>query len=150
MSEPLQRVAKLFAEREQQALALLGEARLREQRAQADLERIHDLGRDYRETLRIQGQTGLPAASLKQWHGFIGQLDHGAGRQQRAVDRVQQLSQHAQAAWMLARQRAAAMASVQARRQQHAAQQEARAEQRLQDELAARAGDRAYGHDVDG
>ncbi len=138
MSEPLQRVADLFAEREQRALALLGEARLREQRAQADLERIHTLGRDYRETLRKQQQTGIGAASLKQWQGFIGHLDGGVGRQQRAVDRVQQQSQHAEAAWLAARQRAAAMAKLQARRQQHAAQAAHRAEQRLQDELAAR------------
>ena len=140
MSEPLQRVADLFAEREQRALTRLGEARVREQRAQADLARIHTLGRDYRETLRKQQETGIGAASLKQWQGFIGQLDNGAGRQQRAVDRVQQQSQHAEAAWFEARQRAAAMAKVQARRQQHAAEVEHRAEQRLQDELAARSG----------
>ena len=140
MSEPLQRVADLFAEREQRALALLGEARVREQRAQADLARIHNLGRDYRETLRKQQEAGIGAATLKQWHGFIGQLDGGAGRQQRAVDRVQQQSQHAEAAWLAARQRAAAMAKVQARRQQHAALAAHRAEQRVQDELASRSG----------
>ena len=147
MSEPLQRVADLFAEREQRALALLGEARVREQRAQADLARIHDLGRDYRETLRKQQELGIGAASLKQWRGFIGQLDGGAGRQQHAVDRVQQQSQRAEAAWLQARQRAAAMAKVQARRQAHVTAAETRAEQREQDELAARASQaRPYGN----
>lgn len=139
MSDPLQRVTELYARREQEALQRLGEARQRERKAEADLEHIRELGLDYRRTLGEHGRVGITAATLKHWRGFIGQLDHGAGRQQEAVQRVRQQTSHVEGHWRRARLDAAAMATVQQRRERQGEARARRGEQRQQDEFAARA-----------
>lgn len=143
MSDPLQRVTELYSRREQEALQRLGEARQRERKAQEDLERIRELGLDYRRELGDRGRDGITAASLKHWRGFIVQLDHGAGRQQEAVQRVRQQASRVEGAWLRARLDAAAMAKVQVRRERSGELRRTRAEQRQQDEMAARVPSRA-------
>jgi flagellar FliJ protein len=138
MRDPLQPVTELYARREQEALQRLGEARQRERKAEEDLARIRELGLDYRRERGDRGRDGITAASLKHWRGFIVQLDQGAGRQQEAVQRVRQQASRVEGAWMRARLDAAAMAKVQVRRQHTGELRRMRAEQRQQDEMAAR------------
>ncbi len=149
-SDSLQPVSALYARREQEALQRLGEARQRERKAEDDLAHILELGLDYRRELGDLGRSGIAAASLKHWRGFIVQLDAGAGRQQEAVLRVRSQAGREETSWQQARIQSAAIATVQLRRERHRALHEQRSEQRQQDEFAARGAASARANDGEG
>ncbi len=110
----------------------------RRREAQAKLDQLSGFRAEYGESLRQGLEQGIEADRLRDFHAFLDKLERAIGLQSAEVQRCAQAWEAALRRWLELRARQEALAVLQRRHADAERAQEARAEQKLQDEFALR------------
>lgn len=132
----LQLILRFEQDKEQQAANLLRQA---EQELQANFQRrqaVADYRLEYMKRLAERSKTGITSATFSHFHAFVGKLDHAAEQVEQAIKQGQQLLQQRKTAWLKQRQKVQSIELLLDKQQQKLQIKQARAEQKLFDEIA--------------
>jgi flagellar FliJ protein len=110
----------------------------RRREAQAKLDQLTGFQAEYRGALRQGLEQGIEADRLRDFRAFLDKLERAIGLQQAEVERCAQAWEAAHQRWLALRARQEALSVLQRRHAAAERMQEARAEQKLQDEFAPR------------
>ena len=111
-------------------------ARLRE--AEAKLDTLESYRGEYRARQEAMIARGAPASDLNNFRGFLAKLEHAIAQQRHDVERWRQTVLTARQDWEQAERQVRSYSVIQTQRQQAQLQRQNRAEQKQQDEAAAR------------
>lgn len=135
---PFDRLKQLAQDDVDAAARRLGTTQQQCDEAQRQLQALLDYRREYQDKLQAAAQAGMPAAGWRNFQQFIDTLDTAIARQRQAVAQADAQVADSRHAWQRHRQRLHsfdALAERAAQRERHRAN---RAEQRDNDEYAAR------------
>lgn len=121
----------------EQQTKLLQQLNTDRNQASAQLEMLHQYRTDYSERLLQASQTGVTMSNYHNFYRFIGTLDQAITQQNSLLGHIDQKISVQQQHWLAAKQRLNAYQTLQERRDQQALIQQARLEQRENDELSA-------------
>ncbi|MBA2779526.1 flagellar export protein FliJ [Billgrantia kenyensis] len=120
-----------------QAGQLLAGERQNERNVAAQLESLNRYRLEYAERLQQAMREGIDPASMHNYQQFLASLDGALQRARQALDAQQQRVQHSQQQWQQEQKRLSAFDTLVSRRDAERQRQEARREQRTNDEMAA-------------
>lgn len=121
-----------------QASQLLAGERQNEHQVAAQLKSLKSYRLEYAERLQQAMRDGIDPASMHNYQQFLASLDAALQRARQALEAQQQRVQQSQHQWQHEQQRLAAFDTLITRRDADQQRQDARREQRINDELAAR------------
>ena len=107
------------------------------QQASQQLSTLHQYRLDYSDRLLQASQSGVTMSNYHNFYRFIGTLDQAITQQNSLLGHIDQKISVQQQHWLAAKQRLNAYQTLQERRDQQALIQQARLEQRENDELSA-------------
>lgn len=135
---PLDTLIGLARDSTDEAARKLGLLQGARQHAAQQLSMLHDYRQDYLERLQSAMQAGMPAADCYNYQRFIATLDDAIGQQTRALGHADEQLEGGRVNWRQEKRRLNSFDALQARQARVQAQVDARREQRLNDEHAAR------------
>jgi flagellar FliJ protein len=125
-------------EQREKAATEMGEARARRDAGRDKLAQLESFRSEYRQRLTHTGMQGIAAHQWQDFRLFITRLDQAVEQQQIELARLEARFQQTLTAWQQCEREVKAFEALQARHEAEARQREAKAEQRLNDEAAAR------------
>lgn len=135
---PLQTLQDLAHTRVDEATKKLGELIASEKASEEKLKMLKDYRREYQERFMLAAQNGIDPNLWRNYSAFLEKIDAAVAQQQGFVDKSKQATQTGQKDWISERNRAKALDTL--ANQQHLKQlyKEAKQEQKLSDEHAAK------------
>lgn len=127
-------LAKNQADAAGKALAQLQTER---QKAQAQLDTLHEYRLDYAQRLQHVTENGLSASNYHNFRQFIATLDQAISQQNKVVAQIDTKIQAGKVRWVEENQRLRSYEALQTRQRDHALQQQNRREQLANDETSA-------------
>jgi flagellar FliJ protein len=127
-------------EQREAAAAEMGEARARRDAGRDKLGQLEAFRNEYRQRLTHSGMQGIAAHQWQDFRLFITRIDQAVAQQQIEVARLEARFQQALIAWQHCEREVKAFEALQTRHEAEVRQREAKAEQRINDEAAARRG----------
>lgn len=136
---PLQTYLDVLAFRLERATADLQRLNSALEQARGKLHTLQGYQREYQAGLVERLGRGLPGHQAADYRAFLGKLERAVAEQGREVQRQENRTREAQAAWLELRRQQDAIGVLRERHLAGEAQRELRLEQKEQDEFAARA-----------
>jgi flagellar FliJ protein len=121
------------------AAAHLAQMRQNAAQAQAQWAALQGYAREYAQRSRRQAQHGLDSAAQANWLAFDGKLEQAVAQQAREVERRNALADAAESEFVDMQRRVKSLETLAARQVETARLSSARRDQKLTDEIAARA-----------
>jgi flagellar FliJ protein len=137
---PLQSLLDLSLERMDEAARHLGRLLACEQEVEKTLEMLLQYREEYRKRFREAAQNGMGRDQWSNYRSFLGRLDEAVEQQRQLLARSRQQTAAGQQAWLAQRTKVKAFDTLAQRHKALEARTEGRAEQRAQDEHAAKNG----------
>ena len=140
MSEPfpLQALLDLANSRMDDAARKLGELIASEHAVEEKLTLLVDYRKEYQARFVETARNGIGPDAWRNFSAFLGKLDDAIAQQQRLVSDSRQRTEQGQQAWVDQRNKVKAFDTLSHRHQSEQARKEAKQEQRLTDEHAAK------------
>lgn len=135
---PLDTLIELAKESTDEAARLLGRLNAERNHAEQQLHMLQDYRQDYLQRMQSSMQTGMSAADCHNYQRFIGTLDDAITQQQAVLRQAQTHFTQAQVHWQQQQRRLNSFDALAEREQRAQSIREARREQRISDEFAAR------------
>ncbi|MEW5889830.1 MAG: flagellar export protein FliJ [Pseudomonadota bacterium] len=135
---PLQSLLDLSLERMDEAARRLGQLLASEQEVEKTLEMLLQYREEYRKRFREAAQHGMGRDQWSNYRSFLGRLDEAVEQQRQRLAQSRQQTAAGQQAWLDQRTRVKAFDILSQRHKAIEARAEGRAEQRAQDEHAAK------------
>src|SRR5574340_394548 len=135
---PLHPLLELTQARMDEAARRLGQLLASEQEIEQTLEMLLQYRDDYERRFREAAQNGMNRDEWRNFQSFLGRLDEAVDQQRQRVMQSKELTAAGQKAWIDQRTRAKAFDTLSERHRADAARAEAKAQQRAQDEQAAK------------
>lgn len=117
----------------------LQQAQLAQRQAESTFAQVDQFVRDYQQRILAMGQAGMGIASWQDARLFMLKLDEAREQQQKEVERSMQRSMLEKQAWQQARRQLKSYEALQQREVIRLQQKQAKQEQKLMDDFAARA-----------
>lgn len=114
-------------------------------KAQAQLEMLHNYRLDYAQRLQASAQGGVTASNYLNFRRFLATLDDAISQQNNMVAQSETRLEAGRQQWVAEKRRLSAYEALSSRQRQQVALREARREQRASDELASNLFRRSYG-----
>lgn len=134
----LETLVDLASREADEAAERLGTALRVAEEAEQKLNMLQQYRIDYAERCQANLATGLSAAAYNNFRIFMQKLDHAISGQQEIVNECKRCVEEAQAAWIASEQKKMSFGTLASRAQSQALLKEARRDQKLSDEHAAR------------
>lgn len=137
-SQRLEVVLSLEKQKEQDALARMGDARKQVEKQREQVNNLNRYQQEYREQIRNNQSGVVPVSRLQAWQAFIAQLDQVIRQQQQVLDQAGQVFEARRLEWQQAWERRRGMEKyIDTCRKQEQREQDGR-EQKEADEAAGR------------
>ncbi|HTN33663.1 MAG TPA: flagellar export protein FliJ [Marinobacter sp.] len=137
-SQRLEVVLSLEKQKEQDALARMGDARKQVEKQREQVDNLNRYQQEYREQIRNNQSGVVPVSRLQAWQAFIAQLDQVIRQQQQVLDQAGQVFEARRLEWQQAWERRRGMEKyIDTCRKQEQREQDGR-EQKEADEAAGR------------
>jgi flagellar FliJ protein len=136
----LQPLLDLAQTRTEDAARQLGELLAAERDVAQKLQMLEDYRREYNDRFVQAARDGLSPDAWRNYSAFIGRLDEAILAQRKLVEQSQHLSAQGQQSWLEQRNKLKAFDTLSQRHRAGVARTEARQEQKMTDEHAARRG----------
>lgn len=134
----LQPLLDLAQTRTDDAARKLGELIASERSVEQKLKQLEDYRQEYHERFMQAVRDGIGPDAWRNFTAFIGRLDDAITAQRRIVEQSRQQTAQGQQSWLAQRNRLKAFYTLSQRHQAGVARSEAKQEQKLTDEHAAR------------
>ncbi|MBS0545793.1 MAG: flagellar export protein FliJ [Proteobacteria bacterium] len=134
----LQPLLDLAQTRTDDAARKLGELIASERSVEQKLKQLEDYRQEYHERFMQAVRDGIGPDAWRNFTAFIGRLDDAITAQRRIVEQSRQQTAQGQQSWLAQRNRLKAFDTLSQRHQAGVARSEAKQEQKLTDEHAAR------------
>lgn len=134
----LQPLLDLAQTRTDDAARKLGELIASERSVEQKLKQLEDYRQEYHERFMQAVRDGIGPDAWRNFTAFIGRLDDAITAQRRIVEQSRQQTAQGQQSWLAQRNRLKAFDTLSQRHQAGVARSEAKQEQKLTDEYAAR------------
>ncbi len=134
----LQPLLDLAHERMDDAARQLGELVASERSHQQKLEMLENYRTEYYDRFIETARSGIGSDAWRNFSAFINRIDEAISVQRQAVEQSQNLTAQGQQAWVVQRNRAKAFDTLAQRHRTNIARGEARQEQKMSDEHAAK------------
>ncbi len=131
-------VLKMAEDKEQEDLKTWGRYQQQLEQEQAKYTQLEGYMTEYRNTLTAQQSTVIQGGQVQNTIAFIEQIRTACGHQQNQINLIQQQSEGAQRIYLEARSKAEALRKLIDKLSNQVATVEAKQEQKLMDEFAAR------------
>ena len=135
---PLQTLLDLANSRMDEAARKLGELIASEQAVEEKLTLLMTYRQEYHARFVEAARNGIGPDAWRNFSAFLGKLDDAIAQQQRVVSDSRQRTEQGQQAWVDQRNKVKAFDTLSHRHQSQQARKEAKQEQRLTDEHAAK------------
>ncbi|WP_298625855.1 flagellar export protein FliJ [uncultured Zoogloea sp.] len=135
---PLQTLLDLANSRMDDAARKLGELIASEHAVEEKLALLVDYRKEYQARFVEAARNGIGPDAWRNFSAFLGKLDDAIAQQQRLVSDSRQRTEQGQQAWVDQRNKVKAFDTLSHRHQSEQARKEAKQEQRLTDEHAAK------------
>ncbi len=135
---PLQTLLDLANSRMDDAARKLGELIASEHAVEEKLTLLVDYRKEYQARFVETARNGIGPDAWRNFSAFLGKLDDAIAQQQRLVSDSRQRTEQGQQAWVDQRNKVKAFDTLSHRHQSEQARKEAKQEQRLTDEHAAK------------
>ena len=135
---PLQTLLDLANSRMDDAARKLGELIASEHAVEEKLALLVDYRKEYQDRFVEAARNGIGPDAWRNFSAFLGKLDDAIAQQQRLVSDSRQRTEQGQQAWVDQRNKVKAFDTLSHRHQSEQARKEAKQEQRLTDEHAAK------------
>jgi flagellar FliJ protein len=137
-SFPLQTLLDLSNARMDDAARQLGQLLTSEQDVENTLAVLHKYREEYESRFRQAAQNGISRDEWGNYQSFLGRLDDAIAQQNALVDASKQRTSDGQKEWLERRNKVKAFDTLSQRHKEHEFRNEAKSEQRDQDEHAAK------------
>lgn len=136
--DQLEQLLTIYQDHEKAALTQLKEARVYLMQHQQQVSALQGYQQDYRKTLLEQtdAQSCLPATTLQQFDGFIGQIGQSIQRQVQVIDEVQLHVERCYQTWLEQHKKTQVIENMIEKEKQRQRSMLEQREQRLLDELS--------------
>lgn len=135
---PLDTLIELAKDHTDQAARRLGSLQAARNNAERQLTMLHDYRADYLQRLQNAMMTGMSAADCHNYQRFIATLDDAIEQQRAVLEQAATHLEEGKEQWREERRKLNSFDALAQRRQQSQAREDARREQRLNDEYSAR------------
>ncbi|MCC5851258.1 MAG: flagellar export protein FliJ [Alkalimonas sp.] len=135
-NKQLELLVKVQLEREEKLQANFVQALQFSRQAEQKYQGLADYRTEYIQQSQQQGSSGLQSRQYNQFVSFIAKLDQALEQQARQVSQAQAVMEQRRQQWLTMQKKRKAMEYLLEQQRQQALTKAARAEQRLQDEVA--------------
>ncbi len=135
-NKQLELLVKVQLEREEKLQANFVQALQYSRQAEQKYQGLADYRTEYIQQSQQQGSSGLQSRQYNQFVNFIAKLDQALEQQARQVTQAQTVMEQRRQQWLAMQKKRKAMEYLLEQQRQQALTKAARAEQRLQDEVA--------------
>jgi flagellar FliJ protein len=135
---PLDTLIGLAKDHTDEAARRLGSLHTARNNAEQQLAMLHDYRSDYLQRLQNAMMSGMSAADCHNYQRFIGTLDNAIDQQRAVLEQAATHLEEGKSRWREERRKLSSFDALAQRQQQLQAREDARREQRLNDEYSAR------------
>jgi flagellar FliJ protein len=135
---PLDTLIGLAKDHTDEAARRLGSLHAARNNAEQQLTMLHDYRSDYLQRLQDAMMSGMSAADCHNYQRFIGTLDDAIDQQRAVLEQAATHLEEGKSHWREERRKLSSFDALAQRQQQLQAREDARREQRLNDEYSAR------------